>query len=120
MPPVLEELAARGLLYIEPRPSPAQLAGPLPPQPGLRVADVVIDDLPGRPEIEARLVQLEQLARDRGSALGLAGRPDPVTVDRLQAWAAALASRGIDLVPVSALVPPPAPPPVSGPPVKPP
>jgi polysaccharide deacetylase 2 family uncharacterized protein YibQ len=33
-----------------------------------------------------------------------------VTVDRLQAWAASLASRGIALVPVSALVPPLAPP----------
>jgi hypothetical protein len=110
MPPVLEELAARGLLYIVPRPSPAQLAAPSPPQPGLRVADVVIDDLPARPEIEARLAQLEQLARDRGGALGIAGRPDPVTVDRLQAWATSLASHGIALVPVSALVPPLTPP----------
>jgi len=110
MPPMLEELAARGLLYIEPRPSPAQLAGATAPQPGVRVADLVIDDLPARPEIEAGLAKLEQLARDRGSALGLAGRPDPVTVDRLQAWAASLASRGIALVPVSALVPPLAPP----------
>jgi polysaccharide deacetylase 2 family uncharacterized protein YibQ len=118
MSPVLDELAARGLLYIEPRPSPAQLVGASPVQPGRRVADLVIDDLPARPEIEARLAQLEQLARDRGSALGLAGRPDPVTVDRLQAWAATLASRGIALVPVSALVPPPAPP-ASDPPARP-
>ncbi len=118
MPPMLEELAARGLLYIEPRPSAAQLAGPVPPQPGVRVADLVIDDLPGRPEIESRLAQLEQLARDRGSALGLAGRPDPVMVGRLQAWAASLTSRGIVLVPVSALVPPLAPLP-SDPPARP-
>ncbi len=118
MPPMLEELAARGLLYIAPRPSPAQLAGPAAPQPGVREADLVIDDLPGRPEIEARLAQLEQLARDRGNALGLIGRPDPVTVDRLQFWAASLASRGIVLVPVSALVPPLAPP-AADPPAKP-
>jgi len=111
MAAVLEALAGRGLLYIDPRPPPALPAGPAPVQPGVRRADLVIDDPAAvRPEIEARLARLEQLARDRGSALGLAGRPDPVTVDRLAAWAATLAARGVVLVPVSALVAPLSPP----------
>jgi polysaccharide deacetylase 2 family uncharacterized protein YibQ len=68
--------------------------------------DVLVDEPPVRSEIEAQLARLEQIARDRGAALGLAGQPMPVTVERLAAWAATLGSRGVVLVPVSALVPP--------------
>jgi hypothetical protein len=107
MRPVLEELAARGLLYVDPRPVPSRPGGPSPTRPGVRVADLVIDDPPVRLEIEFKLTRLEQLARDRGTALGVAGLPGPVTIDRLAAWTATLASRGVMLVPVSALVPPP-------------
>jgi hypothetical protein len=60
-----------------------------------------------RAEIEARLARLEAVARDRGSALGVAGLPNAVTVERLAAWATTLGSRGLVLVPVSALVTPP-------------
>jgi polysaccharide deacetylase 2 family uncharacterized protein YibQ len=119
MPPVLEELAARGLLYVDPRPVPVRPGGPPSARPGVRVADLLIDDPPVRSEIEAKLSRLEQVARDRGNALGIAGLPGPVTVERLAAWAATLASRGIVLVPVSALVPPPSPP-VPAAPAKPP
>jgi polysaccharide deacetylase 2 family uncharacterized protein YibQ len=119
MPPVLEELAARGLLYVDPRQVPVRPGGPPSARPGVRVADLLIDDPPVRSEIEAKLSRLEQVARDRGNALGIAGLPGPVTVERLAAWAATLASRGIVLVPVSALVPPPSPP-VPAAPAKPP
>ena len=70
---MLEELAARGLLYVDPRPAPSRPGGPSPTPPGMRVADLVIDDPPVRLEIEFKLTRLEQLARDRGTALG-AGR----------------------------------------------
>ncbi len=106
MTAVLDDLAARGLLYVDPRPLPARPGGPPPVRPGIRVADVVIDDPPLRAEIEAKLARLEQIARDRGSALGVAGLPAPVTVDRLSAWGSTVGMRGIALVPVSALVPP--------------
>jgi polysaccharide deacetylase 2 family uncharacterized protein YibQ len=105
MDPVLEEIAGRGLLYVDPRPG-----SPRPPRVVGRGVDLVIDDPAVRPQIEARLAELEQIARDRGSALGLAGLPRPVTVDRIAAWARTLAERGLTLTPVSALVrPPPAP-----------
>ena len=110
MKAVLDELAARGLLYIDPRPLPSHPGGPSLARPGVRVVDLVIDDPPVRSEIEAKLARLEQIARDRGNALGLAGLPGPVTIDRLAAWTATLGSRGLVLVPVSALVPPPVPP----------
>ncbi len=95
---VEDVLAHRGLFYIDPR------AGrPLRRVPG-RGVDLIIDEPGVRPEIEAKLAALERLAHDHGSALGLAGLPRPVTVERLAAWAATLAARGVALVPVSALV----------------
>jgi polysaccharide deacetylase 2 family uncharacterized protein YibQ len=106
MDPLLQVLAARGLLYIDPRPG-----APHPPFVTGRSVDVVIDEPPVRTEIEANLARLEQIAHDRGAALGLAGAPRPVTLDRLGAWAATLPSRGLVLAPVSALAeaPPPRP-----------
>lgn len=101
MDPLLRDFARRGLLYIDPRPG-----APPPPFVVGRSVDVVIDEPAVRTEIEANLARLEQLAHDRGSALGLAGLPRPVTLDRIAAWAATLAARGFVLVPVSALVQP--------------
>jgi polysaccharide deacetylase 2 family uncharacterized protein YibQ len=107
MNPLLEEFAARGLLYIDPRPG-----APHPPYAVGRSVDVVLDEPAVRTEIEANLARLEQVARDHGAALGLIGEPRPVTLARLAAWAATLASRGLVLAPVSAIAaPPPAPPP---------
>ena len=40
---------------------------------------------------------------DFGSAVGL-GAPYPVTIERIAAWASTLESKGLILVPVSALV----------------
>lgn len=91
-------LGAHGLLYIDPRPGaprPAHVAG--------RSVDIVVDDPPNRQDIDNRLAALEKLAREKGSALGLAGPLRPVTVDQVAAWASGLDARGIALVPVSAL-----------------
>ncbi len=104
MAQLLEELAQRGLLYIDPRPD-----GKLPPTTPAaprRAIDLIVDEPGVRTEIEAKLERLEQLARDRGTAIGLVSAPTPVAVERLAAWTALLAQRGVVLVPVSALVVP--------------
>jgi polysaccharide deacetylase 2 family uncharacterized protein YibQ len=76
----------------------------------------VVDEPAVRTEIEANLARLEQVARDRGAALGLVGEPRPVTLARLAAWAATLGARGLVLAPVSAIAqPPPAPTPAPAP-----
>ncbi len=96
--PVRAQLAARGLLYVDPRPGAAAA--------GAAVAiTAVVDDPPQRADIDAKLAKLEQQARGAGWALGLAGPLRPVTIDRIVTWARGLDSRGIALVPVSALVP---------------
>ena len=74
--------------------------------------DLVVDDPAGsdvadRTMIDARLAELEQRAKDLGSALGLVMRPTPVTVARVAAWTNGLADRGLALAPVSALALPP-------------
>jgi polysaccharide deacetylase 2 family uncharacterized protein YibQ len=103
MAPVLSDLASRGLLFVDARPGAA-----VPAKVGGRSVDVLIDQQPTRADVEARLAELEHLARDRGTAVGLVMEPRPVTVDRVAAWARTVPTRGVVLVPVSALVPPPA------------
>jgi len=96
---MLRVLAARGLFYIDPRPG----AEPLP-WIWNRSVDVVIDEPPVRTEIDAKLTLLEQIAREKGSALGLAGAVRPVTLQRVQIWANGLQDRGIALAPASAMM----------------
>jgi hypothetical protein len=98
--PVQETLFRRGLLYIDPRPGAAP-----PARAWGRSVDVVLDEPAGtRGEIDRRLAELEQVARDRGAALGLAGAATPVLVERIAAWAAGLDRQGLVLAPVSALI----------------
>jgi polysaccharide deacetylase 2 family uncharacterized protein YibQ len=83
-----DTLRGRGLLYLDPRPG-----APSPARAWGRTVDVVVDDPPNRLGIDRKLGVLEQLARERGSALGYAGEATPVLLDRLAA-----------LAPVSALI----------------
>ncbi|MDJ0386540.1 divergent polysaccharide deacetylase family protein [Roseomonas sp. E05] len=96
------ELRRRGLFYLDPRlhaPSPAAAWG--------ATADLVLDEPLTRGELEHRLGLLERLAREQGSAVGLAGEPAPLLVDRIAAWAEGLAAEGLVLAPLSAVVQPP-------------
>ena len=95
---VQSELSARGLLYIDPR----EGHGPLSKSWG-RAVERLIDDPSDRITIDARLTELEQMAKDTRAALGLVMRPTPVAVARIAAWASGLADRGLILAPVSAL-----------------
>lgn len=95
---VAQELAARGVFYVDARPG----APAIPGLAGCRV-DLVIDEPPARAAIEAQLARLERRARDTGAALGLAGPPRPIVTEVIAAWARRLAARGITLAPVSAL-----------------
>ena len=94
-----DTLYGRGLLYIDPRPGVRN-----PPRAWGRSVDLVIDEPATRGEIERRLAALEAVARERGSALGLAGSPTPLLVDRLAAWAETLDAKGLVLAPASVLI----------------
>jgi hypothetical protein len=103
MQPVLEELAHRGLLYVDPRPGAAPL-----PLVWDRSIDLIVDEPDAPADIDAKLMQLSKLAREKGSALGLVMTPRPLVIQRIAAWADGLLADGIALAPVSALVQEPA------------
>ncbi len=92
-------LAVRGLLYVDPRPG-----APGPARAWGRTIDLVVDEPATRGEIERKLAQLERIARERGTALGYAGEPSPVLVERVATWGGSIEGRGVVLAPVSALI----------------
>lgn len=95
---VHRELARRGLIFVDVRADaePNHLSAH-------RRVDLVIDEVPTEERIDQRLELLSRLARDRGSALGLATQPRPVTIERIAAWTNGLADKGITLAPVTAI-----------------
>ncbi len=103
--PVLRTLAGRGVVYVDDGGSSRSTAEAVARNVGIPFArgDVSIDTVPSDDAIETRLAQLEQVARARGSAIGLASAL-PITLRHLQTWAKGLESRGLVLVPVSAVV----------------
>lgn len=102
--PVLREVAKRGLIYfddgVSPRSLAAQIAGSN--NAAFAKADVVLDASPTAADIDAALGRLEQLARERGRAIG-AATALPVSIDRITLWAQQLDQRGIQLVPLTAV-----------------
>jgi uncharacterized protein len=104
--PVLSEIAARGLGYLDDGASPRSVAPDVAAtlaMPSAR-ADLVIDSDASPEAIDAALAGLVDLARERGSAIGVASA-SPAMVERLARWTDGLASKGVALVPLSALMP---------------
>jgi uncharacterized protein len=103
--PILREIGARGLVFLDDGSSSRSLAGTV----GAAVrtptgrADVVLDTVARPDAIDKELERLEQIARRRGVAIATASAL-PVTVDRVANWARALESRGVLLVPVSSAI----------------
>ena len=106
--PVFETLKARGILFLDNRSTEAGVARRLAARLALphAVNDRWLDGPnPNREAIDARLVQIERLALDRGYSIAM-GEPYPLTLDRISNWAVNLEARGFGLAPVSALAAP--------------
>ncbi|MGA8690135.1 MAG: divergent polysaccharide deacetylase family protein, partial [Methyloceanibacter sp.] len=103
--PVLEELKARGLLFVDDGSVQQSTAGQIASTLGLdyAVANIQIDAVQSPGDIAKALTRLEALAKERGAAIGVASAK-PATVKQLATWAGQLERRGIVLVPVSAAV----------------
>jgi polysaccharide deacetylase 2 family uncharacterized protein YibQ len=63
-------------------------------------ADFTIDAVPTSTEIDRTLAKLESLARERGTAVGVASAL-PISIERIGVWIKTLESRGILLVPLT-------------------
>jgi uncharacterized protein len=104
MVPLMAELGARGLAYLDDGSSARTTAPDLATQSRVPFAasDAAIDATPERGAILAKLDELERIARAKGTALGTGSAFD-ATVDAVAQWAQEARRRGIEIVPVSAL-----------------
>lgn len=103
--PVLREAAKRGLIYVDDGTSARSLASQIAGANNLSFAkaDITLDATPTAIDIDRALNRLETIARDRGTAVGYAGAL-PVSIERIAKWAKAAEGRGLQLVPISAVV----------------
>jgi polysaccharide deacetylase 2 family uncharacterized protein YibQ len=103
--PVLEEVKARGLLYVDDGSVQGSTAGQIAGTIGLdySVASVQIDANASPADIAKQLAKLEATAKERGAAIGVV-KAKPSTVKQVAEWAGKLQGKGIVLVPVSAAV----------------
>ncbi|RDV05732.1 divergent polysaccharide deacetylase family protein [Undibacter mobilis] len=103
--PVLSETAKRGLIFVDGGASQRSVAGQLAAARNMAFAkaDIVIDAVPTPVEIERALARLEIVAREGGTAVGIANA-QPGTITRVAEWMAKVESRGFVLVPISMIV----------------
>ncbi|SMQ86154.1 hypothetical protein SAMN06295905_3453 [Devosia lucknowensis] len=105
MAPVMEELGARGLGYLDDGSSNRSVAPQLANanrMPFAR-ASTLIDVNPARAAIQSALASLENQALQTGSAIGIVSAL-PISVQAVSEWARELDAKGIALVPASALM----------------
>lgn len=105
MQPVLREAAKRGLAWLDDGSSPRTVAGAAADTQAVPFAkaDVSLDAVPTAAEIDRALARLESIAREKGSAVGVASAL-PVSIDRIGAWTKALEGRGFLLVPLTTVM----------------
>lgn len=102
--PVLRDIGKRGLLFLDDGSSAQSKSGTL--SKALSVphafADIQLDSELNTDAITKKLDDLERIARRNGSAIGVASAFDE-SVDAISTWSENAATRGIEIVSVSAL-----------------
>jgi uncharacterized protein len=102
--PVLHEIAKRGLIFFDDGSNPRSVAARVAGASNLPFAraDVALDQVPTPVEIDRALGRLEMAAREHGVAVGVASDL-PVSINHIAEWAKAAESRGLLLVPITAV-----------------
>ncbi|WP_445678427.1 divergent polysaccharide deacetylase family protein [Radicibacter daui] len=105
MAPVLEEVARRGLFFIDSKTIGNSVGRKVAERIGMMFAerDVFIDDDMSPAKVEGQLAIIERVARKYGSAIAI-GHPHDVTREALEAWLPTLKGKGFELVPASVIV----------------
>lgn len=106
MDDVLAWVAERGFIFLDSMTAPDSIAGARARRLGLRSfrRDVFLDNVDEPEAIRERLEELASVALRHGTAIAI-GHPRANTLSVLETELARLASRGIDLVPLSGLAP---------------
>ncbi len=101
---MMDELAERGLMYVDDGSSARSLASELAAvyKGPYAAGDTAIDQERDRGAILKKLDEAERVARANGSAIAIGSAFD-VTVDAVTSWVAEARKRGIEIVAVSAL-----------------
>lgn len=106
MQPVLTELKARGLLFVDARSAARSVATTLASEMQVprAINDRFLDNREvSRATVDARLAEVESIAIEAGVSIAI-GQAFPVTIERIREWADTLEEKGIALVPISAVV----------------
>jgi polysaccharide deacetylase 2 family uncharacterized protein YibQ len=103
--PIMEELGARGLGYLDDGSSNRSVATQLAAANRVPFgrADMMLDQNPSRTAILEQLATLEARASDNGQAIGVISAL-PISVQTLAEWASSAEGNGFAIVPVSALM----------------
>jgi polysaccharide deacetylase 2 family uncharacterized protein YibQ len=99
---VLEELQARGMLFLDSRTTGHSACAAVAATVGLPFAsrNVFLDNDTSVSAVRAQIMVLEQVARKHGTAIGI-GHPHDGTLTALAEWLPLAASRGIAVVPLT-------------------
>ena len=102
--PILKETARRGLIFVDNGASKSSLAPTAARHAGgsFATGSLTLDDVQTKDGIDKKLVELEAEAKRTRFAIGV-GSTFPVTIARIAEWAESAESRGLVLVPVSAI-----------------
>jgi polysaccharide deacetylase 2 family uncharacterized protein YibQ len=102
MQPIVREAAKRGLGYLDDGSAPRSVAPSLAAGQAMPFAraDISIDAVPTAVEIDRALGKLESLAKERGTAVGVASAL-PISIERIGVWIKTLEGHGIMLVPLT-------------------
>lgn len=105
--PVMKSLNERGLIFLDSRTSQASAAAKVGQAAGVPTLgrDIFLDHAQGPDNLLNQLDQLETIARRKGSAIAI-GHPHDMTLEVLEVWVRGLDAKGIDLVPLTALLAP--------------
>jgi uncharacterized protein len=102
---VMRDLKARGLFFLDSRTTSSTVGPTEAREAGLPYLerDVFLDNVDSHEAVSARIAELERTARRYGYAIAI-GHPRDATLDVLEKWTAEVQSRGLALVPISAVL----------------
>ncbi len=102
---IFSELKKRGLFFLDSRTTPQTVGIQVAQSIGLKAMErsVFIDNSSTKEDIKRQLEQLIQLSLSKGKAIGI-GHPHPATLKSIKEMIPELKEKGIEVVPLSALM----------------